>query len=248
MHAAETASLPTLRSPVEPLWRFEAGGGEIVGTCHNQSEDYKMIGRSSDIAVVCDGIGGAPKGSLAAELACKVAVRSYERGLTLDAAIRSAGNAVSRVGDWLAVPNMGCSIAALTFEGNRAHVAWLGDTLVFRLRKGKLKRLTRPDRITGTNRLAECLVAKMPMATVPHELLSEIEKDDLYLICSDGVWSELGESHIAEALLEHSGHAMKAARALLDRLSYDSSDSRGPSDDATLVTLVATGRVVADAR
>jgi protein phosphatase len=228
------------------------------------------------IFVVADGMGGAQAG----EVASKAAAEAFDRDLpsgapetflreTIEAANREihelARDDPSRAG-------MGTTITAVVVNAGSDEVAigHVGDSRAYRLRAGKLERLTRDHSLVEEMRrkgqLTDAQAEDHPQRSIITRALGpepEVEVDvqtvpaspgDVFLICSDGLTTMLGDEQIARLL--GGATAMDAAvRALVDEanraggrdnitaLAFRLEDASAPAgvsrEDATLIGATA---------
>jgi PPM family protein phosphatase len=104
----------------------------------------------------------------------------------------------------------GTTLVVTVFDGASLHVMWIGDSRLYRGRKGKVDLLTLdhnplrgyvPFQRTSTehrfgksnvlDRHLGCDVARRPMGSTPEYWREDVEPGDVFLLCTDGVSSEL---------------------------------------------------------
>lgn len=200
--------------------------------------------------VVADGVGGHPGGDLAADTAVRASLaylRDAEGDVPLDAAVRGSLEAAQdaigelrRHGGENA--GMATTIALAISDGDR--VAWghVGDSRIYRVRDGNALRLTSDHSVAATMRAlagrredddalpdhGNVLLSSLG-AGEPTYAVSEIDAllpDDVYLICSDGLWAHLSTRTI--------GDELRAASSLgdwLDRLAAHVERAADPRQD-----------------
>ena len=145
---------------------------------------------------------------------------------------------------------MGTTVVAAYLVEDNIHLAHVGDSRCYRLRAGRLEPLTRDHSL-----LNQVLsdpnfdsLRKEELASISHVLVralgapnleaSEIEhhvislrRDDIFLLCSDGVTNELNDFQISEVL--SSGLSPEGtARILIDR-----ANANGGKDNATVLVV-----------
>ncbi|MFI5028569.1 MAG: Stp1/IreP family PP2C-type Ser/Thr phosphatase [Solirubrobacterales bacterium] len=206
-----------------------------TGRQRSANEDSYFV--RSPIFVVADGMGGAQAG----EVASKAAADAFDRDLpagppepflraTIEAANRKihdlAGADPSRAG-------MGTTITAAIVNPASEEVAigHVGDSRAYRLRGGKLERLTRDHSLVEEMRrkgqLTDAQAEDHPQRSIITRALGpepEVEVDvqtvpaspgDVFLICSDGLTTMLSDEQIAR-LLSGASSMQPAVRALVD--------------------------------
>jgi serine/threonine protein phosphatase PrpC len=206
-----------------------------TGRQRSENEDSLFV--RSPIFVVADGMGGAQAG----EVASKAAADAFDRDLpeipperflreTIEAANRSihelARSDASRAG-------MGTTITAAIVDAQKEEVGigHVGDSRAYRLRRGKLERLTRDHSLVEEMRrkgqITDAQAEDHPQRSIITRALGpepEVEVDvqtvpaapaDVFLLCSDGLTTMVDEERIA-AVLAASGSMREAVRTLVD--------------------------------
>ncbi|MDP2530952.1 MAG: Stp1/IreP family PP2C-type Ser/Thr phosphatase [Candidatus Palauibacterales bacterium] len=232
-----------------------------VGRVRDQNEDAWLALPDSRLFAVADGMGGHAAG----EVASRVAVETLAEELgdappgepetarsQLEHAVLAAGR---RIHDQSArVPErhgMGTTVTALQFlEAGRTVLAHVGDSRAYRLREGKLRRLTRDhtwvqeqmDRglmsESGARQHPASSVLTRALGTAPRVSpdLSVVDwrPGDVFLLCSDGLTGPVPDEDIERTLREiPDPQAAAAALVLL-------ANERGGPDNVTAV-VVRTG-------
>ena len=177
------------------------------------------------IFIVCDGMGGHEAGQIASELACKTFIDVYRNhpSESPEEAARSAVVAANRfvLDVSRAVPNrkgMGTTLSALLIVQDKAVIAQVGDSRVYRLRGGELVQMTNDHTWveetvamgTLTREEAEVHQYKHVLTRaigteqdVKVDIFSEdVQVGDVYLLCSDGLTGHVEDGEIQRALLE----------------------------------------------
>jgi protein phosphatase len=206
-----------------------------TGRQRNANEDSYFV--RAPIFVIADGMGGAQAG----EVASKTAADAFDVDLSetppeqlLRETIADANRRIhdlartdpSRAG-------MGTTLTAAIVDAEREEVALghVGDSRAYRLRDGRLEQLTRDHSLVEEMRrkgqLTEAQAEDHPQRSIITRALGpepEVEPDiqtvpatpgDVFLLCSDGLTTMLGEEQIAK-LLGGSSSMQAAVRALVD--------------------------------
>lgn len=126
---------------------------------------------------------------------------------------------------------MGTTLTAVALAGATAYVAHVGDSRLYRLRQARLVQLTQDHSEVAD--LVRMKIVKPELAsqhpsrdvltrTVGHQLLlrpdfarEPVLPDDRFLLCTDGVWSVLGEHDLQELLATLEPEA--ACRQIINR-------------------------------
>jgi serine/threonine protein phosphatase PrpC len=206
-----------------------------TGRQRSANEDSVFV--RAPIFVIADGMGGAQAG----EVASKTAADSFDQELpagpperVLQLTIEGANRAIHQLAR--TDPNlngMGTTTTAAILDPAAEEVAigHVGDSRAYRLRRGKLERLTRDHSLVEEMRrkgqLTEAQAEDHPQRSIITRALGpepEVEVDlqtvpahagDIFLICSDGLTSMLDDEHI-ERLLARATSMQNAVRALVD--------------------------------
>ena len=232
--------------PAIPLV-IECGSASETGH-RERNEDYceaiapktAAESRRGFVAVVADGIGGAPGGREAAETAVRTFVRRYyaaPHDLSLAAAARGAvvqANAeiLTKALETPGLEGMGTTLSALVLHDEEAHTVHVGDSRIYRLRGGELAPLTQ-DHNLGEQGMPHFLTRSLgTRETVgPDCGMERAAAGDRYLLCTDGVTVALGDDEIAK-ILRRKGDAGRAAKAVVAAAL-----AAGTSDNATAVVV-----------
>jgi protein phosphatase len=206
-------------------------------TGRQRSANEDSLFTREPVFVVADGMGGAQAG----EVASKAAAESFDRELpgmaperllteTIEEANRTI-HELARKDPGLA--GMGTTITAAIVDPVAGEVAigHVGDSRAYRLRAGKLERLTRDHSLVEEMRrkgqLTEAQAEDHPQRSIITRALGpepEVQVDvqtvpaqagDIFLICSDGLTTMLDDDHIAR-LLARASSMDAAVRALVD--------------------------------
>jgi PPM family protein phosphatase len=182
-----------------------------VGAVRPRNEDCWTVEPDRGLFVVCDGLGGHARGDVASSTACTtihewVAARPPSHRLRvardlLVGAIHEANRRVYRLGTGPRRP--GTTVAAMLWARDQFVVAHVGDSRVFRLRRGALLQLTRDhtlaNQLVDQNRLQPEEVADFPQRNIITRSVGthrDVEVDvqvapvlpgDVYLLASDGL-------------------------------------------------------------
>lgn len=206
-----------------------------TGRQRSENEDSLFV--RAPIFVVADGMGGAQAG----EVASKAAAEAFDRDLpggppepvlreTIEAANRKIHQLAradpSRAG-------MGTTITAAIVDpaGEEVGIGHVGDSRAYRLRGGRLERLTRDHSLVEEMRrkgqITDAQAEEHPQRSIITRALGpepEVEVDlqtvpaspgDVFLLCSDGLTTMVDEERIA-AVLAAAGSMREAVRTLVD--------------------------------
>ena len=194
-----------------------------VGAVRKNNEDSYLHRPDLGLWVVADGMGGHAAGDVASQtvVECMTQLSSANGSLStlVDAAEDKLLEANRRL---LALAvnqhqrTIGSTAVALLARGKYAACLWAGDSRVYRIRGKKTERLTqdhamvedlvssglmsRDEAISHpqANRITRAIGA-MPGLFIDVELFP-IEQNDIYVLCSDGLYKELTDAEIGKTL------------------------------------------------
>jgi protein phosphatase len=245
-----------------------------TGRQRSENEDSLFV--RTPIFVVADGMGGAQAG----EVASKTAAEAFDRDLpempperflreTIEAANRQI-HELARADPSRAGMGTTTTAALVDAAGGEVAIGHVGDSRAYRLRGGRLEQLTcdhslveemrrkgqitdeqaedHPQRSIITRALGPEPEVDVDVQTVP------AAPGDVFLLCSDGLTTMVGEERIA-VTLSHSDSLREAVRSLVEEanraggrdnitaLAFRLEDAQAPrgesSEDATLVGATA---------
>jgi protein phosphatase len=210
--------------------------------------DTLALERKGYLYVVADGLGGHNAGEVASSSAVATMGEEYyspSNHTRIEPALRQAVQAANLRIHELTHRNpeyrsMETTLSALAIAGSQAYVAHVGDTRVYLWRAGRLTQLTsdhseaaelvrmkvlKADRVRehpGRNVLTRTLGSRL--IPRPDYLRQPVLPGDQFLMCSDGLWSEVQDEELAEILAEHPPE--HACRQLLERaIARDCTDN-----------------------
>lgn len=184
-----------------------------------------------NLYVVADGMGGHDAGEVASEMAvANLCLQAQSRLETsqqvapeqleniLEESFRNANNAIKDHSEAMGNDMGTTMVAAMVMDERLAYVANVGDSRAYLMRQSVLHQITRDHslvaRMVDQNRISREEARTHPHANillrtvgterdVDIDIFSvELEKDDLLLLCSDGLWGEVEDEDI-EAILNH---------------------------------------------
>ena len=225
----------------------EHAGLSDVGLAREGNEDSFLV--RPPLFVVADGMGGAQAGEVASRTLVEVfeqVAAAGELPESLEATVHEGNvriHAMAREDPSL--KGMGCTTTASYVARGRITIAHVGDSRLYRLRGGSLEQLTEDHSLVGglvrlgqlTPEEAEVhpqrsviLRAVGVEAEVEVDVLHhDLEPDDVYLGCSDGLTGMVRDEVIAETL--KSLPTLAAAAEMLIGLA----NSAGGRDNITVV-------------
>jgi len=235
-----------------------------VGRRRENNQDRFLVEPDYSVFAVADGMGGHAAGEVASRIAIEaLADTMRENGSNVDPL--DAQRAASRLTQAVQEGNrricesvltraewrgMGTTLVAMVAAGNRAVIGHVGDSRAYRMREGRLDRLTSDHSYVGEQvrlgLLTDEEAQRHPMRNIVTramgnrtelevELNEEIVREgDLFLLCSDGLNSMLTDEEILETLLQNPTDVEATCRALVER-----ANAKGGEDNITVVVVLA---------
>lgn len=231
-----------------------------VGLVRENNEDSYTADEDYGLLVVADGMGGHCSGEVASRIAVESAAEELGHAQHEDLAdeldsLLVAGRAIERanqaifdeVGVHPEQRGMGTTLVVALFRDDRIYFAHVGDSRLYRLRNGRLHRLTRDHSLVqhlvdeglfrsraeaheagvGDNVLTRCLGQDPNVEVDVGD--ADLQSGDLFLCCTDGLTGMLSDERIA-TLLDVDG-SLETAAARLEAAALGS----GGTDNVTLV-------------
>jgi serine/threonine protein phosphatase PrpC len=200
---------------------WTAAGITDRGRVRHANEDFFVMRPEAGAFIVCDGMGGAAAGEtashLAAEAAAAALIKAQRGAAAIREAVRLANSAVyERAMQDRRLEGMGTTLVVLSLSGNIAWVGHVGDSRCYRWRAGALERLTQDHSLVEEQirigRMTREQARRSPMQNVitravgtRAEVVADVQelplqRDDLFLIASDGLTRELTDASIGSIL------------------------------------------------
>jgi PPM family protein phosphatase len=230
-----------------------------IGRVASRSDTGRRRLRNEDAAVcdpplfaVADGMGGAQAGELASHLAA-TALEERERGVRGEDAVADLVQAANarvyrRAVEDPTAAGMGTTVTVALFDGESGTIAvgHVGDSRAYRIRNGLLEQLTADHSLVAelvrSGRLTPEQAADHPHRSVITRALGteasvdvdtftmEAQPGDLYLLCSDGLTTMVGDDEILSVTDGAGGEPGAVARRLID-----TANRAGGEDNITVV-------------
>jgi len=227
----------------------EVAGATDRGTVRTENQDaWGATPRDGGVALaLADGMGGHAGGRESAEAAIEAAVhRLAEAGpleRVLESAVHDANAAVAGVRDLIG-GDPGTTLVLACIEDDRAVIANVGDSRAYVMRGGVLQQLTHDHSWVGdevrAGRLDAAAARHHPRRNIitravmgdPVEadlFQAPLQRGDVMLLCTDGVWEPLTDAMLV-AFLTSDGPLAR----VLERLCEAALDAGG-QDNVTAV-------------
>jgi serine/threonine protein phosphatase PrpC len=236
---------------------LKAAGDSHPGLQRAVNEDRFHLDPVRGLFVVIDGVGGQAAGEKAAETALAMVRTRLERetGAVEDRvreAITLANNEIHRLAsirpEW---QGMACVLTIAVVVNGEIVVGHVGDTRLYKLRAGRIDKLTHDHSPVGeredAGELSERDAMQHPRRNeVYRDVGSErhepddprfidvfrhpIEPDAAVLLCSDGLTDAVASGAILELVTDFAGHPLEIVRGLID-----AANAAGGKDNVTVV-------------
>jgi serine/threonine protein phosphatase PrpC len=243
--------------PMQVGTLFKAAGDSHPGLQRGINEDRFHVDPARGIFVVIDGVGGQAAGEKAAETALAMVRNRLERetGTVEDRvreAIALANNEIHRLAsirpEW---HGMACVLTIAIAVNGEIVIGHVGDTRLYKLRAGRLDKLTRDHSPVGEREDAGELTERDAMQHPrrnevyrdvgserhdPHDpqfidlIRQPLEADAALLLCSDGLTDAVTSAAILETVRDFAGHPFEIVRGLID-----AANAAGGKDNVTVV-------------
>lgn len=243
-------------APVKPKRPLAAAGSD-PGLERENNEDRILCDPERGLYAVIDGVGGESGGEIAAQTALEILTARLSRRTT-DAArlIREAiALANKQIFDQAqanpALANMACVLTVAVVDGNRATIGHVGDSRLYLLRRGEIRKVTRDHSPVGAREDAKEISEEEAMrhprrneifrdvGSSPHEPDEEgfiditqiaFEPDAALVFCSDGL-SDLVTSQAILRTVE--GYAADPHEAVTELIAQ--ANAAGGKDNISVV-------------
>ena len=236
---------------------LRAAGTSHPGLVRDHNEDRFLSDPDRGLFIVVDGVGGQAAGETAAETALARLKSRLEREagpleLRVREAITEANNEVFRLArsrpEW---EGMACVLTVVVVDGTTAVVGHVGDTRLYKIRAGRIQKLTRDHSPVGeredAGEISEGEAMRHPRCNeVYRDVGSEehrsgddgfidtftvpFEVDSALVICSDGLSDLVKAETIRQRVEAYAGHPYEVTRALIE-----AANDAGGKDNVTAV-------------
>jgi protein phosphatase len=202
------------------------------------------------VFAVADGMGGAQAGEVASRIAAGAFEQAVDDEASAEGQLRDIAQEANREIHELAQKDssragMGTTLTSALVRGEEVALGHVGDSRAYVLRDGELKRLTKDhslvEELRRSGRLTEEQAEEHPQRSIITRALGPEPKvkvdtmtvpakdGDVFLLCSDGLTTMVGDDEIRGILLE-----AKSLRSAVNKL-VDAANSGGGRDNITAV-------------
>lgn len=232
----------------------ESFGKSDVGLIRKNNEDVFRVLPKEQFYILADGMGGHNAGEIAASKAVEYMCSAIQNlflkpqdSLAIDEVQSHMGALIENTNLWVhhlsasspELRGMGTTLCSILLFKNYLIYSHIGDSRIYRYRGNALKQLTK-DHIVNRDenlmsqrrRLAQAIGTSLLIS--PAVDVAEIEHEDIYLLCSDGLTDLVPDEKIS-SLLQSTKNLSSIADSLIDLAK-----KAGGHDNITLVLLRIT--------
>ena len=247
----------TAQSEQQPPVSYQISSCGVTHTGHvrNKNEDSILVHDDENVWIVADGMGGHHAGDFASQTITnnlslfKQHPSLDDNILLLEENILNSNSIIrKKSGNLGRNATIGSTVVCVYVWGNLLFTLWAGDSRLYRYRDGKLERLTEDhsyvEELVRMGKIEACDAEEHPAANVVLKAVGiddrlcmdfeyfELQQDDIYIICTDGLYKDLDEANIAPIIESHTENMKQLSETLLA-----SSLDAGGTDNTSIITL-----------
>ncbi len=215
------------------------------------NEDSVGYVKAEDIwcFVICDGLGGQSFGEIASELVCNTICDEFKKEplISQKALYQYIEKSASLLGEERSgdkeKADMSSTVVTLVTDGKKAIWANIGDSRLFYISDGEISQVTNDHSIAfmdfengdityeeiryspNQNKLLRA-VSDIDNFNPDISEVTELKKNDAFLLCSDGFWEYVTEDDIEETL-----HSAKSPKDWLEAMLEILHENEGKKND-----------------
>lgn len=234
------------------LFKWISCARSDVGRVRKVNEDACLERAEEGLWVVADGMGGHAAGDVASGMIVEE-MGKVELSRPLSAVVTDVETRLMEVNNRLRemassknISTIGSTFAAVAIVGGYGVAMWVGDSRVYRVRDGKIVTVSQ-DHAFVEDLVEKGILSREDAASHPQSNLVtravgaqdhvkmdleifELEHEDTYVLCSDGLDKELSDEEIADLAIN------QPAEQLGDAL-VDEALERGARDNVTVISV-----------
>lgn len=250
-------SLYSNQTITQPTFVYTCSGLTHTGRVRTRNEDSFTCVPEQNLWVVADGMGGHDAGDFASQMITEQAHKFIQQQSLEDSILLLEENLLhsnklirEKASQMGSKATIGSTVTCLYTWKNLAFVLWAGDSRLYRFRDNTLQRLTEDhsfvEELVRMGKLNATEAEEHPASNVvlnavgiESDLIIDMEfyetkNEDLFILCSDGLFKDLSDDKISEIL--------KNTDVSLDKLNQKLIDAAldvGGSDNCTVVLVKA---------
>ncbi len=221
--------------------------------------DAALLANNGYLYVLADGMGGHQKGEVASAITIETVNLEYYGAIVpvkendpeeaiAEALTRAIETANLEVMD--ATQGGGTTVVATVLRDNLLVSMNIGDSRAYLLRDNELRLISKDhslvSRLVEMGKISEEEAITHPRRNVLYQALGqgtdieihtvrqELQIDDIIIICSDGLWGEVGDPHIKDVLSNADN-----PRVAIEQLIYMANESGGPDNITAIIIQVS---------
>ncbi len=236
---------------------FQIFSNGVTHTSHvrTRNEDSILVNEDEHVWIVADGMGGHHAGDFASQTITNN-LSLFKQHASLDDSILLLeenilnSNSIIRKKSYKLGRNatIGSTVVCVYVWNNLLFTFWAGDSRLYRFRNGQLERLTEDhsyvEELVRMGKIDAREAEEHPAANVVLKAVGiddrlcmdfeyfELVDEDIYIICSDGLYKDLDETRFAPIIEAHADDMTALSEALLEK-SLDA----GGTDNTSIITL-----------
>lgn len=239
--------------------KVESYGATDIGLVRLNNEDVWAQMPREQLYILADGMGGHKAGEVAANetvmLICRIIKEAYQKlrpikewAAIIEQAIQQANAHILKLGSKdRAMEGMGTTLCLALIVGKTLLYAHVGDSRIYRVRKGRLTQMTRDhslkEELIASGELDESLALSFPYKNyitraigthkhvTPAIATDPVEPGDIYFLCSDGLTDSLSDAQIHDII--DTSDSLETATAML----ILEAKNNGGNDNITILIL-----------
>lgn len=239
---------------------ISSSGVTHTGKVRDRNEDAILLLEDESLWLVADGMGGHEFGDFASNtitrnLGLFKQQKNLEDSILLIEENLMNSNAIiqEKSGKMGKNATIGSTIVCVYIWQKYLFVFWAGDSRLYRFRKDKLDRLTDDhsyvEELVRMGKIESKDAESHPAANVVLKAVGiddelcldfdyvEIEDNDIFILCSDGLYKDLEVSNIASIIDEN-----KNDMAVLTETLLSHSLNAGGTDNTSIITITANSK------
>jgi serine/threonine protein phosphatase PrpC len=246
------------QSPIS--FQISSNGVTDTGHVRTKNEDSILVNADENVWIVADGMGGHHAGDFASQTITNN-LSLFKQHESLDDSILLLeenilnSNSIIRKKSFKLGRNatIGSTVVCVYIWNNLLFTFWAGDSRLYRFRDSKLERLTEDhsyvEELVRMGKIEAADAEDHPAANVVLKAVGiddnlcmdfeyyEIHADDIYIICSDGLYKDLAETRISPIIESNLEDMTGLSEALLA-----SSLDAGGTDNTSIITMKISPR------
>ena len=188
-------------------------------------DDFYEVKQFEDItiAVLCDGVGSAQEGAMAAKKVTQHIINNFKnipRVWSVEKAVKEFIKSINSILYAQSIHEYEraeyvTTVTVCIIKGNRLYGANVGDSRIYLLRENKLNQLSYDHNEEGMPNVLSNAVGISPELEI-YYFENNIEKDDKILMCSDGLYSLMSSDTLLKNIPNGAYHIVKKASSLAE--------------------------------